>query len=39
VFAYRPKPIEINPVEIADAPAQTGNLPTEQSKKKKRRRH
>ncbi len=41
VFAYRPRPIEINPVEIADAPAQTptGSLPTEQSKKKKRRRH
>jgi preprotein translocase subunit SecA len=39
VFAYRPRPIEISPVEIADAPAQTGNLPTENSKKKKRRRH
>ena len=39
VFAYRPKPIEISPVEIADAPSQTSNLQTENSKKKKRRRH
>jgi preprotein translocase subunit SecA len=41
VFAYRPKPIEVNPVEVVDAPAQTqtGSLQTENSKKKKRRRH
>jgi preprotein translocase subunit SecA len=39
VFAYRPKPIEINPVEVADAPSQTGSLQAENSKKKKRRRH
>jgi len=39
VFAYRPRPIEITPVEIADAPAQTSNVETDNSKKKKRRRH
>ena len=41
VFAYRPKPIEVSPVEVADAPAQTptGTVQTENNKKKKRRRH
>jgi preprotein translocase subunit SecA len=39
VFAYRPRPIEITPVEIADAPAQKSNLQIENNKKKKRRRH
>lgn len=40
VFAYRPKPIEITPVETADAPvASTQTLPNDGSRKKKRRRH
>jgi preprotein translocase subunit SecA len=39
VFAYRPKPIEITPVETADAPASTQTLPSDGSRKKKRRRH
>jgi hypothetical protein len=43
VFAYRPKPIEITPVETADVPAPNQQAqPTSQtdgSKKKKRRRH
>ncbi len=39
VFAYRPKPIEITPVEMSDTPAQTSNLQIENGKKKKRRRH
>jgi preprotein translocase subunit SecA len=38
VFAYRPKPIEITPVETADVPAPTQTLQSD-SKKKKRRRH
>jgi preprotein translocase subunit SecA len=42
VFAYRPKPIEITPVETADIPAPTQQAqpsPADGSKKKKRRRH
>ena len=43
VFAYRPKPIEITPVETADVPAPTQQPQqtshTDGSKKKKRRRH
>jgi preprotein translocase subunit SecA len=45
VFAYRPTPIEITPVETADVPAPTQQQQTQQnpssdgSKKKKRRRH
>jgi preprotein translocase subunit SecA len=42
VFAYRPKPIEITPVETADTPAATTSSPATQNdtnKKKKRRRH
>ena len=40
VFAYRPKPIEITPVETADAPVpSTQTLPNDGSRKKKRRRH
>ena len=39
VFAYRPKPIEITPVETTDAPVSTQSLPADGSKKKKRRRH
>jgi preprotein translocase subunit SecA len=38
VFAYRPKPIEITPVETADVPAPTQTLHSD-NKKKKRRRH
>jgi preprotein translocase subunit SecA len=38
VFAYRPRPIEITPVETADVPASTQTLPSD-GKKKKRRRH
>jgi len=38
VFAYRPKPIEITPVETADVPAPTQTLQSD-NKKKKRRRH
>ena len=40
VFAYRPKPIEITPVETVDAPVpSTQTLPNDGSRKKKRRRH
>ncbi len=41
VFAYRPKPIEITPVETVDvpAPAQQPAISDDSSKKKKRRRH
>jgi hypothetical protein len=41
VFAYRPKPIEITPVETTDAPVSTSNQTQsgDGSKKKKRRRH
>jgi preprotein translocase subunit SecA len=40
VFAYRPRPIEITPVETADTPAATSTpqLTQDDSKKKKRRR-
>jgi preprotein translocase subunit SecA len=40
VFAYQPRPVEITPVETANAPsAPTQAIPTDNSKKKKRRRH
>ncbi len=42
VFAYRPRPIEITPVETADTPAAatgTQAAQNDNSKKKKRRRH
>ncbi|MEO8357721.1 MAG: hypothetical protein ABI621_17590, partial [Chloroflexota bacterium] len=39
VFAYRPRPIEITPVETADAPAATTQTLQSDGKKKKRRRH
>jgi preprotein translocase subunit SecA len=41
VFAYRPQPIEITPVETADVPASTPQqtVQSDGSKKKKRRRH
>jgi preprotein translocase subunit SecA len=41
VFAYRPKPIEITPVETTEAPVPTQSqpVPGEGSRKKKRRRH
>jgi preprotein translocase subunit SecA len=41
VYAYRPKPIEITPVETADTPVTTQSPPSpgQGSKKKKRRRH
>lgn len=41
VFAYRPTPIEITPVETAELPAQaqTQMVQGDHSKKKKRRRH
>jgi preprotein translocase subunit SecA len=42
VFAYQPRPIEITPVEVSNAPTparQTAPTQTDQSKKKKRRRH
>jgi preprotein translocase subunit SecA len=40
VFAYQPRPVEITPVETASAPTvTTPTAQTENSKKKKRRRH
>lgn len=40
VFAYRPKPIEITPVETADVPASSQQSVSQaDAKKKKRRRH
>jgi len=40
VFAYQPRPVEITPVEIANAPtAPSQAIQTDISKKKKRRRH
>jgi preprotein translocase subunit SecA len=40
VFAYQPRPVEITPVETANAPsAPTQAVQTDNSKKKKRRRH
>jgi len=39
VFAYRPTPIEITPVETAELPAQAQSMQVDQNKKKKRRRH
>ena len=42
VFAYQPRPVEITPVEISNAPAaatQTAPTQTDSGKKKKRRRH
>jgi preprotein translocase subunit SecA len=40
VFAYQPRPVEITPVETANAPAApTQALQTDNGKKKKRRRH
>jgi preprotein translocase subunit SecA len=42
VFAYQPRPVEITPVEVSNAPTptiQTAPTQTDQGKKKKRRRH
>jgi preprotein translocase subunit SecA len=42
VFAYQPRPVEITPVEVSNAPtaaAQTAPTQTDHGKKKKRRRH
>ena len=39
LFAYRPQPIEITPVETTDTPVSTRSLPGDGGKKKKRRRH
>jgi preprotein translocase subunit SecA len=40
VFAYQPRPVEITPVETANAPtASTQAIQTDSGKKKKRRRH
>jgi hypothetical protein len=40
VFAYQPRPVEITPVETANAPtATTQAIQTDAGKKKKRRRH
>jgi preprotein translocase subunit SecA len=39
VFAYRPKPIEITPVETTDTPVPTQTQPSDGGRKKKRRRH
>ena len=40
VFAYQPRPVEITPVEVANAPAiSTSPAQMENGKKKKRRRH
>jgi preprotein translocase subunit SecA len=39
LFAYRPQPVEITPVETTDAPVSTRSLPADGGKKKKRRRH
>ena len=40
VFAYQPRPVEVTPVEVSNAPtAATQTTQTDQSKKKKRRRH
>jgi preprotein translocase subunit SecA len=40
VFAYQPRPVEITPVETANAPtAPTQAIQTDNGKKKKRRRH
>jgi preprotein translocase subunit SecA len=40
VFAYQPRPVEITPVETANAPSAPAQaIQTDNSKKKKRRRH
>jgi preprotein translocase subunit SecA len=39
LFAYRPQPVEITPVETTDTPVSTRSLPADSGKKKKRRRH
>jgi preprotein translocase subunit SecA len=39
LFAYRPQPVEITPVETTDTPVSTRSLPADGGKKKKRRRH
>jgi preprotein translocase subunit SecA len=41
IFAYRPQPVEIAPVETIDAPPQATaqSLQIDSGKKKKRRRH
>ncbi len=42
VFAYQPRPVEITPVEVSNAPTaatQTAPTQTDHGKKKKRRRH
>ena len=39
VFAYRPRPVEITPVETVDAPVTPQKMRLDDGKKKKRRRH
>jgi preprotein translocase subunit SecA len=40
VFAYQPRPVEVTPVEVSNAPAsQTQTAQVDHGKKKKRRRH
>jgi preprotein translocase subunit SecA len=42
VFAYQPRPVEITPVEVSNAPTaatQAASTQTNHGKKKKRRRH
>jgi hypothetical protein len=40
IFAYRPRPVEITPVESVDAPpVTTQTSQVDNGKKKKRRRH
>ncbi|HEY3473072.1 MAG TPA: hypothetical protein VGK56_00600, partial [Anaerolineales bacterium] len=40
VFAYQPRPVEVTPVEVSNAPAsQTQTAQIDHGKKKKRRRH
>jgi preprotein translocase subunit SecA len=39
VFAYQPRPVEITPVEMTDAPRAAQITQTDNGKKKKRRRH
>jgi preprotein translocase subunit SecA len=40
VFAYQPRPVEVTPVEVSNTPTATPQTAqTDQSKKKKRRRH
>ncbi len=39
IFAYQPRPVEITPVELSDAPIETRTVSVDQERKKKRRRH